>query len=151
MNHTLLSNKEHLSKKQTEKFLTFKLEEKHYSVPVSKVDRVIGIKRLNNLIPGHNFLKDILEYKEQLVPVFDLRAIFNMEEKQYSKTALIVLVKAITNNIEKLIGILVDDASSTLKTTIQQESILDEEEIITILDEKFNFSLATLKIKTNKN
>lgn len=77
---------------QKNKYLTFFAGDESYGVEIAYVNQIIGIQKITMLPDMPNFIKGIINLRGVVIPVFDLRLRFGMEEKEYGdRTCIIVL------------------------------------------------------------
>ena len=93
-----------------EQFVTFSLANEEYGVDIMKVQEIIGYQgftKIPNLPP---FIKGVLNLRGTVVPVIDLRAKFALEEKEYNKFTVIILLSV----LGRIMGMIVDAISDVV-------------------------------------
>ena len=94
----------------TEQFVTFSLADEEYGVDIMKVQEIIGYQgftKIPNLPP---FIKGVLNLRGTVVPVLDLRAKFVLEEKEYNKFTVIIVLTV----LGRIMGMIVDAISDVV-------------------------------------
>ncbi len=93
-----------------EQFVTFSLASEEYGVDIMKVQEIIGYQgftKIPNLPP---FIKGVLNLRGSVIPVIDLRAKFALEEKEYTKYTVIILLSV----LGRIMGMIVDAISDVV-------------------------------------
>lgn len=98
-------------KKQNEMFLICLLDNNNYGFPIMQVDGIISIPKIVPIHRTPNYFKGIINVRGQIVPVIDLRLLFNMTEINYGEQTCVVLVNTKIDGNEKIIGFVVDTVS----------------------------------------
>ena len=99
-----------LDASEGEQFVTFSLADEEYGVDIMKVQEIIGYQgftKIPNLPP---FIKGVLNLRGTVVPVLDLRAKFVLEEKEYNKFTVIILLTV----LGRIMGMIVDSISDVV-------------------------------------
>lgn len=99
------------NQKASEQFLVFLLEGENYGFPILKIDGIISIPSITKMPKAPNYVKGVINVRGQIIPVFDLRAVFCMPEKAYDERTCVVLIKIQLNGLNKLVGFIVDTVS----------------------------------------
>ncbi len=108
---------------QSEKYLTFKLENEHYGIAIEYVTEIINMLTITQ-IPGlPDYIKGIINLRGKIVPVMDLRLKFNMNVIEYDDRTCIIV--AMIDNMD--IGFIVDSISEVL--IIPDEDIVPPSEM----------------------
>ena len=96
------------------KYLGFTLEKEAYGIPVVKVREIIGMVAINSVPNVPDFVKGIINLRDKVIPVIDLRLKFQMEAREYTERTCIIVVEI--NQDENMIncGIIVDTVSEVL-------------------------------------
>lgn len=92
------------------KFLSFFLKQEEYGIEILKVQEIIGILPITRVPRTPEFVKGVINLRGKIIPVTDLRAKFNMEEREETSETCIIVVQ--TNGLE--IGVIVDKVSEVL-------------------------------------
>jgi purine-binding chemotaxis protein CheW len=92
------------------KFLIFFLKQEEYGIEILKVQEIIGIQPITRVPRTPEFVKGVINLRGKIIPVTDLRAKFNLEEREESSETCIIVVR--TNGVE--IGVIVDRVSEVL-------------------------------------
>lgn len=93
------------------KHLIFKLKERDYGIPIQYVNEIIGLMDITPVPKTPLFFKGVINLRGKIIPVIDLRLKLNIEEKNYDEKTCIIIVNILNNNVEEVIGIVVDVVS----------------------------------------
>lgn len=100
------SNKASLSGK----FLTFRLENEYYALGIGFVHDIISILDITPVPQTAYFVKGLINLRGKVIPVIDLRLMFEMSEVEYHKETCVIIVKG----RKGLIGVIVDVVSEVI-------------------------------------
>lgn len=92
------------------KFLTFCIADEHYGFEIEYVTEIIGVLEITPLPDTEAYIKGVINLREKIIPVMDIRKRFEMEEKDYDEKTCIVVIKF--EEIE--MGLLVDTVSEVI-------------------------------------
>jgi len=98
------------STNQDEQYLTFKLGELDYGLPIVKVQEIKGWSRVTPLPNTPHYIRGVLNLRGTIVPVIDLRLRFGLEEVEYDQFTVIVVV----NIGGRFAGFVVDAVSDVI-------------------------------------
>jgi len=98
----------------TSQFLTFSLAGEEYGVDILRVQEVKVWTEVTVLPNTPSYIKGVLNLRGVIVPIIDLRARFEMEAVEYDDTTVIVVLKLLIENRERIIGLVVDSVSDVL-------------------------------------
>ncbi len=74
------------------KYLTFVLGPEEYGIPIAKVKEIIGMTDLTQMPNLPTYMRGVINLRDHIIPIVDLRLKFSMPETEYSdKTCIIVL------------------------------------------------------------
>ena len=104
------------NKKQTQ-LLTFTLNEEEYGISILQVKEIREWDETTRLPNSEKFMRGIINLRGVVVPIFDLRKKFQMDEIDANDKNVVIIV----NLHNRTIGVLVDAVSDIL--TIAEEEI----------------------------
>jgi purine-binding chemotaxis protein CheW len=87
-----------------EQYVEFGIENEQYAIRIQDIHEIIkiqGITQIPNVLP---YVKGVINLRGKIVPVISLRNLFQLGEKEYTKTTRIVVV----HHKEDTVGIIVD-------------------------------------------
>lgn len=105
-------------------FLLFELAEQLYGLPIDPVVQIIEMVMLKPLPQTPAFVKGIINYRGQIVPVLDLRLRFGLPAQSYTLHTPIILLRF----DKHVLGLIVDDAHTV--HFIPQENLSTSDAIL---------------------
>lgn len=86
------------------KYLTFRLGNEMYGIPIEYVIEIIGVLQITRVPDMPEFVKGVINLRGQVIPVIDVRMRFGLEEREYDERTCIMVthLRGIT------IGLIVD-------------------------------------------
>jgi len=104
---------------QDNKFLTFKLGEENYAIPILKIKEIIGMMVITKIPRLPNFIKGVINLRGKIIPVVDLRIKFGLEERAYDERTSIIVMEIKTENSTKTDGIVVDTVQEVMDIPLE--------------------------------
>ena len=105
------------------KYLTFTLGSEEFGIEILKIKEIIGMMPITGLPNTSYYMKGVVNLREKVIPVIDLRLKFGLEEKKYNDRTCIIILELIRKTGSYLIGIVVDSVSEVL--SIKSDEIDD--------------------------
>lgn len=102
------------------KFLAFKLEDEIYGIEILKVQEIIGLMKITKLPKTPEYIEGVINLRGKIIPVIQLRAKFNMNDKAATEKNCIIVVRNSQNAHQSIIGLLVDEVSEVLNVLPEQ-------------------------------
>ncbi len=103
----------------TQQYVSFSIGEEIFGIEVMKAQEVLGKVELTSVPKTMPYMKGVIDLRDTIVPIIDLRAKFGIDEKEYDKDT----VTLITEIRGFLIGLIVDSVSDVV--TLSFEEIQD--------------------------
>jgi len=122
------------------KYLTFSLAEEEYGIGILKIKEIIGMMSITSVPRTPDYVRGVINLRGKVIPVIDLRLRFRMPEKEYTDRTCIVVVEIGGQDMELVIGIVVDSVSEVLN--IKQEEIEPTPAFGTSLDTDYILGMA---------
>lgn len=123
------------------KFLTFVLDVEEYGIEILKVREIIGMMSVTPVPQAPPHLKGVINLRGKVIPVFDLRMLFSMIEREYDNETCIIIV----NLQGSLAGIVVDTVSEVLD--IKNSDIEFAEQIKGQINAQFMLGISKVRDK----
>ena len=101
-------------KKQDNKYLTFKLGEEKYAIPIIKIKEIIGMISITKVPKLPEFIKGVINLRGRIIPVIDLRLKLGLEQKDYNERTSIIVIELLTTNETLTSGLIVDTVNDVL-------------------------------------
>ncbi|MDM8535346.1 chemotaxis protein CheW [Desulfobacterales bacterium HSG17] len=96
------------------KYLTFKLGEQEYGIDILKIKEIIGMMPVRSIPCSTTFIKGVINLRDNVIPVIDLRLKFGMEEIAYTDRTCIIVLELENNGKSIHMGIAVDTVLEVL-------------------------------------
>ncbi|VAX30448.1 Positive regulator of CheA protein activity (CheW) [hydrothermal vent metagenome] len=93
-----------------DQYLTFALGEEQYGVEILRVQEIKGYTGVTRIPNTPNYVKGVLNLRGTIVPIVDLRMKFGMEQQEYDKKTVIIVVEV----KGRIMGIIVDAVSDVM-------------------------------------
>ncbi len=96
------------------KYLTFPLGNQEFGIDISKTKEVIRMIPLRTIPASPPFIKGVINLRDKVIPVMDLRLRFGMEEIEYNDRSCIIILEFETNKKTINMGIAIDSVTEVL-------------------------------------
>ena len=105
------------------KYLIFTLGQERYGLTILDVREIIGLMTIHELPQMPLFFKGIINLRDKIIPVMDMRGKFGMESVEYDARTCIIVVEVSGLTGSRHIGIIVDAVSEVV--TIKEQDVED--------------------------
>ena len=92
---------------QKDKYLTFHLASEDYGIEIQYVIEIIGIQKITDVPDMPAFIRGVINLRGKVIPVMDVRARFNLPDRNYDDRTCIIVV----NIDETEVGLVVDEVN----------------------------------------
>ncbi len=92
---------------QKDKYLTFHLAGEDYGIEIQYVIEIIGIQNITDVPDMPAFIRGVINLRGKVVPIMDVRARFDIEDRAYDDRTCIIVVNIDTTEV----GLVVDEVS----------------------------------------
>ena len=82
------------------KYLTFSLAEEEYGIPVLKVKEILGMMPINTIPQAPPAIRGIINLRDKVIPILDLRTRFNMPATEATKSTCIIVTEGQRADLE---------------------------------------------------
>ena len=114
------SNKQDLDQTQ---FLSFTLGNEDYGVNILRVQEIRGWEKVRKIPNTPDYIKGVLNLRNTVVPIIDLRIRFGLDTVEYKPTTVIIVLSVEKNDGSHVMGVVVDAVSDVLN--IDPDNIKD--------------------------
>jgi len=90
------------------KYLTFSLADERYGITIMDVREIIGMLRIRALPQLPEYIKGVINLREKVIPIVDLRLKFGMPASEYTDRTAIIIVEVSSIAGSTLMGVVVD-------------------------------------------
>ncbi|MBS97192.1 MAG: chemotaxis protein CheW [Oceanospirillaceae bacterium] len=94
-------------------YLSFLVDNEEYAVDILRVQEVRGWTPVTRIPNSPGYLKGVLNLRGAIVPVVDMRERFGFPVRTYDPTTVVVVVKVLTQDRERVMGLVVDAVYET--------------------------------------
>ncbi len=102
------------------KHLTFRVAEEGYGIEILKVMEIIKMMPVTALPQAPPEVRGVINLRGKVIPVVDLRLKFGMEGREDTERTCIIVVQVVRDNIQVVMGVLVDEVSEVLDVSADQ-------------------------------
>lgn len=92
---------------QRDKYLTFHLAGEDYGIEIRYVIEIIGIQNITDVPDMPAFIRGVINLRGKVIPVMDVRARFNLGNRDYDDRTCIIVVNVDGTEV----GLVVDEVS----------------------------------------
>ena len=128
-----------------DQYLTFTLGDEEYGVDILRVQEIRAWDTATPIPNTPPYVKGVIIMRGTIVPVVDLRERFGMETLEYTQFTVVVLVKVIHGDRERIMGLIVDALSEVYG--INEDQLRPPPEFGTVIRTDFIRGLATMEDK----
>ena len=125
------------------KYLTFSLAGEKYGIGILKIKEIIEMMPITTVPQTPEFVKGVINLRDKVIPVIDLKLRFSMEKSEYTERTCIIVVDLKTQASDILIGVVVDSVSEVLN--IKADDIEDTPTIGTRLNTAYILGMAKME------
>lgn len=102
-----------------DQYLTFMLANEEYGVDILRVQEIRGWDGATAIPNAPDFVLGVVNLRGVVVPIFDLRKRFNLENSDFNSETVTVVVKVEHDKGERTIGMVVDGVSDVYNITAE--------------------------------
>ena len=124
------------------KYLIFTLGNERYGLGILDVREIIGLMTVHELPQMPPFFKGVINLRDKIIPVMDMRGKFGMESAEYDARTCIIVVEVSGLTGSRLIGIIVDAVSEVV--TIKEQDVEDPPKFGSVVDSQCLLGMAKL-------
>ena len=77
---------------QKDKFLTFKIGDEEFAIPIGHVIEIVGIQKITEVPDMPDFVKGVINLRGKVIPVMDVRLRFHLPSVAYDDRTCVVVV-----------------------------------------------------------
>lgn len=129
----------------TDQFLTFMLAGEEYGVDILRVQEIKGWDAVTNIPNTPEYIRGVINLRGTIVPIVDLRLRFNMDKMEYGPTTVVIVLKVMSDEKSRIMGIVVDGVSDVYN--IPSEEIREAPDFGSGIDTDFVMGLASVEEK----
>ena len=104
----------------SEQYLTFILDGEEYGVDILRVQEIKGWEKETPIPNTPSYVRGVINLRGTIVPIIDLRQRFSMTEIPYGPTTVVIVLKVVSQNGDRTMGVVVDAVSEVYNVTGDQ-------------------------------
>jgi len=104
-----------------DQYLTFLMADEEYGVDILRVQEIRGWEHVTPVPNTPKYIKGVINLRGTIVPLVDLRERFGVEPIPYGPTTVVIVLKVIGEDSERIMGIVVDAVADVYN--IEDENI----------------------------
>lgn len=109
-----------------ESFLIFELKKEYLAVNVDKIIEVIDYVQVTEIPDTPKYIKGIINYRGDILPVIDMRLKFNIPEKKDKGKCVIIIMSMIVRDKKVVLGSIADSVKTVVEADIMKSIKLPE-------------------------
>ncbi|MCU7835511.1 MAG: chemotaxis protein CheW [gamma proteobacterium symbiont of Taylorina sp.] len=129
----------------SDQYLTFVLEGEEFAIDILRVQEIKSWDKATNLPGSPYYVEGAINLRGTIVPIIDLRKRFNLPEIDFDYTTVVIVVKVLGDERDRIMGIIVDAVSDV--HSLAQSSIRPAPDMKGKLDSQFVTGLTTINDK----
>lgn len=94
-----------------DQLLTFILASEEYGVDILRVQEIKGWDSVTPIPNTPAYIRGVINLRGTIVPIIDLRMRFGLESVPYGPTTVVIVLKVMSENTSRTMGIVVDGVS----------------------------------------
>ncbi len=96
---------------EADQYLTFIMADEEYGVDILRVQEIRGWDSVTAIPNTPEYIKGVMNLRGTIVPIIDLRQRFEMPAVEYGPTTVVIVLKVIDDDAERIMGVVVDAVS----------------------------------------
>ena len=128
-----------------QQYLTFVLAGEEYGVDILRVQEIKGWDSVTHIPNTPKYVRGVINLRGTIVPIIDMRIRFNLEQLAYGPTTVVIVLKVMSENGDRIMGVVVDGVSDVYN--MSDEAIKAAPDFGSAVDTAFVKGLATVNDK----
>lgn len=129
----------------TDQYLTFILANEEYGVDILRVQEIKGWDSVTPIPNTPAYIKGVINLRGTIVPIVDLRERFKMTDIQYGPMTVVIVLKVVSADKERIMGIVVDAVSDVYN--VSDDEMKPAPDFGSVVKIEFVHGLATVNEK----
>lgn len=128
-----------------DQYLTFILADEEYGVDILRVQEIKGWIKPTPIPNMPAYIKGVMNLRGTIVPIIDLRERFHMQTLAYGPTTVVIVLRILSAQRERIMGIVVDAVSEVYN--IGTDAIKEPPDFGSVIETQFIQGLSTVDEK----
>jgi chemotaxis signal transduction protein/ABC-type nitrate/sulfonate/bicarbonate transport system substrate-binding protein/CheY-like chemotaxis protein len=125
------------------KYLIFSLNQEEYGIGIHSIKEIVGMMPFNSIPKSPAFVKGVVNLRNKLIPIVDLRTKLQMPEQEYDERTCIIVLELGGGGNGFLVGVVVDSVAEVMN--IQTQNIEDSPYFGKSVDTSYILAMAKVK------
>jgi purine-binding chemotaxis protein CheW len=133
--------------------IVFSLENKEYAIEINSVYKIIQVQEITAVPDTLDFVEGVINIRDTVIPIINLRQKFLLEKKQLIKTNRIIILRVDSHFIGVIVDSVVDVFTVDPENITQPDELLKKAEYLTgvaKIEEKMVFIIDIKKLFSSK-
>lgn len=126
-------------------YLTFILAGEEYGVDILCVQEIRGFEKPTKIPNTPSYVRGVINIRGTIVPIIDLRERFGLDQVEYGRTTVVIVLRVEREGDVRTMGIVVDAVSEVY--TIPEDAVKPSPDFGEGVDSQFARGLATVDDK----
>lgn len=101
-------------------YLTFMLAGEEYGVDILRVQEIKGWNKATPIPNTPDYIQGVMNLRGTIVPIVDLRNRFGLEHVDYGLTTVVIVLKVMASDGNRIMGIVVDAVSDVYNVSADE-------------------------------
>jgi len=128
-----------------DQYLTFLMADEEYGVDILRVQEIRGWEHVTPVPNTPKYIKGVINLRGTIVPLVDLRERFGVETIPYGPTTVVIVLKVVGEDSERIMGIVVDAVADVYN--IEEENIKPAPDFGSVVSIEYVRGLASIEEK----
>jgi len=93
------------------KYLIFNLDHQYFGVDILQIREIVKMMPVRSIPHSPNFVRGIINFREQVIPVIDLRLVLGLDQVDDDNASRLIVVETVTSRGVIQMGLVVDEVS----------------------------------------
>ncbi len=130
---------------EADQYLTFIMADEEYGVDILRVQEIRGWEHVTPVPNTPKYIKGVINLRGTIVPLVDLRERFGVESIEYGPTTVVIVLKVISEDAERIMGIVIDAVADVYN--IDEEKIKPAPDFGSVVSIEYVRGLASINEK----
>ncbi|MGL1903468.1 MAG: chemotaxis protein CheW [Fibrobacterales bacterium] len=139
----ILETEKKVNQSLSDKYLTFKLGDEEYGVPILMVQRIIQMQPITPVPKTPSYVRGVINLRGKIIPIVEMRKKFQLNTTEDTDVTCIVVVQLRVGDQDITMGTLIDEVSEVV--FIEENQIQDTPSFGTGVDTDFIMGVAKLQ------
>jgi purine-binding chemotaxis protein CheW len=111
-----------VNEQDQDQYLTFFMNNEEYGIDILSIQEIRGFDATTTIPNSPEFIQGVMNLRGTIVPIVDLRLRFGIPSIPYGDITVVIVVKALLDDTQKTIGMVVDAVSDVYSVNHHQST-----------------------------